>query len=223
MIAWLKNTLQQFGLEYFNKYYSIYRGEVSDNKDPENKGRIKLKIKNIYGNDVLDYWALPKGMIIGKGLGVIAIPAIGDLVWVTFESGDPRFPVWEHGWFKENLKELEDSGQENLLIIKSRNGSTITLEDKKEYLELKHENNKILINKDGVFINTEDEQEKAVLGNTLEKLLHEFLTDIGTISGIPTPTGGITSPISSAPNFISISAKWKQKWSEIKSKKINLK
>lgn len=42
-----------------NHFCGIYRGVCSDNKDPENLYRIRVKIPQVYGNITLPYWAWP--------------------------------------------------------------------------------------------------------------------------------------------------------------------
>ena len=67
-----RQILQRFGLEYFNKYYGVYRAIVADNNDPDKLGRLKLKIPQIYGDQEHDYWAWCKGMFAGKNIGFLA-------------------------------------------------------------------------------------------------------------------------------------------------------
>ena len=42
-----------------NRYYGKYRGFVDDNKDPENRGRLRVRIPSVLGQDVVSGWALP--------------------------------------------------------------------------------------------------------------------------------------------------------------------
>lgn len=96
------------GLEHFKLYYSIYPGSVADNQDPECKGRLRVSVPAVYGNDVPEYWAFPCGAAAsGVNSGVFDIPAIGDPVWVQFQMGRPRFPVWSPGWWGEKSGENE--------------------------------------------------------------------------------------------------------------------
>lgn len=72
-----------FGLEAQGLYYGIYGGFVSDNEDPEFLGRLKVKVPQIYGEEVPDYWAWPKGIYAGNQVGFFAIPNIDDGVEVA--------------------------------------------------------------------------------------------------------------------------------------------
>lgn len=198
-----KQTLAKYGLEYFNKYYSLYEGVVYDNADPENQGRIVLKVPSIYGNTALEKWARPRGMFIGKQKGLFAIPAIGDSVWVSFLNGDPRFPVWEYGWTEDSPNAVTELGQTN--------GVVLVVEDGK----------RIVIKEDGIFISDGTDTEPAVLGNTAVELLKELIDDIGNLSAIQTNTG-ITSTINSSPLWAALVSKWNTKLEELKAKTVNV-
>ena len=92
--------LIQRGLESFGLYYSVYRGEVVDNKDPKNLGRLKVSCYSVYGRDIPEYWAWPSGLAaVGVNSGLFDIPDVGDPVYLEFESGRPRYPIWRPGWY----------------------------------------------------------------------------------------------------------------------------
>ena len=76
--------------EYGNrKFPELYRGIVHDNRDPLNKGRLKLRVPQVLFDAVTDWsWG-------SYTAGVETTPlAVGAGVWVKFEGGDPSFPVW---------------------------------------------------------------------------------------------------------------------------------
>ena len=105
MMERLKYILVTYGLEWFGKYYGIYKGFVADNDDPNGLARLKLTVPQVYGKDkVYGEWAYPKGMYAGAGYGSYGVPEKGDAVWVMFENGDIKHPVWEHGWFANGEK-----------------------------------------------------------------------------------------------------------------------
>lgn len=93
--------IRTHGLEYFGRYYGKYRGLIVDNKDPELLGRVKLRVPQVAGDNIMQYWAHPSGQPAGDDFGDFMIPPEGSPVWVTFENGDPSFPVYEGGhWGK---------------------------------------------------------------------------------------------------------------------------
>jgi len=91
---------QAFGLEWFRRYYSIYRAEVADNNDPQGRGRIQV-IVPFLSSAPLDHWAVPVSPYAGKGYGTFFPPEKGDFVWVCFENGNPAYPVYIGGWWAE--------------------------------------------------------------------------------------------------------------------------
>jgi hypothetical protein len=71
-------------------YGGTYRGAVVDGADPWQQYRLGVVVPEVYGDDV-SVWAVP---LLPAGSGG-AIPAVGDLVWVSFEHGDTDFPIWQ--------------------------------------------------------------------------------------------------------------------------------
>jgi uncharacterized protein involved in type VI secretion and phage assembly len=81
-------------LEYVrSRRFGKYRGTVTDNHDPLNKGRVKVSVPSIMPPS-LAMWAMPCVPYAGKKVGLSAIPAVGAGVWVEFEEGDISFPIW---------------------------------------------------------------------------------------------------------------------------------
>ena len=71
------------------RFFGVYRAVVFDNKDPQNLGRLRLKIPQVL-SDAVSGWCWPT-----NPAGVIAsTPEIGQGTWVLFEGGDPSFPMW---------------------------------------------------------------------------------------------------------------------------------
>lgn len=66
----------------------IYRALVRDSRDPAKKGRIKVSIPQVLGDEVTD-WIWP---VINSGF--LVIPKSGEQVWVAFEGGDRERPTW---------------------------------------------------------------------------------------------------------------------------------
>jgi len=71
------------------RYYGVYRGTVVSIKDPLVKRRIKVVVPAIMGETPTE-WAWPM-----EGASLKSdVPAVGQGVWVMFESGDPSYPLW---------------------------------------------------------------------------------------------------------------------------------
>jgi hypothetical protein len=69
------------------RFRGIYRGLVVDNSDPESLMRLRVKAPDVLGDNKA--WALPCIPV-----GAVVVPGIGAGLWIMFEGGDPRFPVW---------------------------------------------------------------------------------------------------------------------------------
>lgn len=102
MIAGLKGGQ---GLEQHGAFYGHYRGFVVNNKDPQKLGRVQLRVPQIASDNKIETWAWPFGGTAGDDFGDFFIPPNGSPVWVCFENGDPRFPIYTGGhWSKDNAK-----------------------------------------------------------------------------------------------------------------------
>lgn len=64
----------------------FYRAIVVDNQDPDGAGRVRLRIPQLLGTNNTG-WAYP---MTYAGIS----PEVNDLVWVSFEGGDPAFPIY---------------------------------------------------------------------------------------------------------------------------------
>ena len=125
-------------------------GIVTNNKDPEDMGRVKVKFPWLSDSDE-STWARVAALMAGKERGFYFLPEVDDEVLVVFEHGDMRFPyvlgaLWNG---KDKPPAKNDDGKNNVRLIKSRSGHTIRLTDEagKEKIEIidKSGNNKLVI------------------------------------------------------------------------------
>lgn len=127
MLETLKRLIKSAGIEYFGRYYGVYKAKVYSAQDPDNLGRLQLIIPSVYGEAPYKYWALPVGQYAGNGYGSYVMPEANNTVWVLFEGGNPRSPVWLHGWY--GTDETPTEAKEGSYIFKSPKGSTIVIDD----------------------------------------------------------------------------------------------
>ena len=212
----IAQTIVEKGIEGIGRFYSIYKAYVVDNDDPQCQNRLKVSCF-IHGG--LNLWALPKGQhgSLDNGFKYFA-PKIGDVVWISFEQGDPSKPVWEYyGWASGEMPMDLDSP--NRAGIVTPNGTTIILDDDTGNLDIYVQGKVNIYSKDdinigsartvnlnggnnGGVINIVELTEKLnKLVSELEKLKLSFNTHIHTgvttgpsVSGIPTVQH--TSPFS---------------------------
>ncbi|SEO73554.1 phage baseplate assembly protein V [Nitrosovibrio sp. Nv6] len=74
-------------------FHGKFRGVVSDNSDPNNMGRIRARVPDVFGENESG-WALPAVPYAGNGVGLFLIPPTNASVWIEFEQGDPEYPIW---------------------------------------------------------------------------------------------------------------------------------
>lgn len=131
----LIDEIRNFGFEkVFKRYYGIYRGEVTNNQDEQKRGRVDVKVTGLFGDKVLPTRALPKDMrSSASGKGEFYPPDEGDFVWIEFEGGDQRFPVYSGGWHaKEELPEdfiHDDTNRPVTRGFVSKGGYSWTIKD----------------------------------------------------------------------------------------------
>jgi len=114
-------------------------GIVTNNQDPDNLGRIKVKFPWLSNQDESP-WARIASPMAGKNRGLYFLPEVEDEVLVAFEQGDLRFPyILGALWNGQDTPPLNNSGGKNhVRIIQSRSGHTVRLndEDGQETIEI---------------------------------------------------------------------------------------
>jgi len=124
-----------------HRYFGKYRGTVTDNSDPTNRGRIKVKVPAVLRD--VESWAMPCVPYAGEGVGHWYIPEIGSMVWVEFEGGDPSYPIWAGCCWADDERPANEQGSRavpSIKVIRTKSGLMITLDDKGKKLTLSDEN-----------------------------------------------------------------------------------
>ena len=113
----IKN-LMQYGMESMQRFYSLYVAIVADNNDPDQLGRIKIVIPELTKDQILNKWITPQAAFGGNNNGFVAVPSVGENVWVTFRCGDPRFPIYIGSfWAQDQFPEEALEDYPNTLLI----------------------------------------------------------------------------------------------------------
>lgn len=105
-------------------------GIVDDLGDPENLGRIKVKLQHL-AEESSD-WAWLVSPMAGQKRGLFLRPEVGDQVLVAFLHGDPHFPyILGSLWSKQDPPPPDDGDakKNNWRFIKSRCGHIVKLDD----------------------------------------------------------------------------------------------
>lgn len=85
----------------------LYRGIVSNIKDPLEMGRIKVMLPEVLGTDCETEWCLPCVPFSRDNNGSFCIPQLKETVWIAFEDGDIDYPVYLGNWWSPNSTPLE--------------------------------------------------------------------------------------------------------------------
>jgi len=128
---------------------------VTQNKDPDGYGRVKLRY-TWFDQPRESVWARVAFPMAGDDRGFAMIPEVGDEVAVCFERGDLRFPIVIGALFggKAKIPFNNSDGKNDLRVIKSRAGHHLTFNDSSQKsLELSlKDGKKVLIDDNGVAV-----------------------------------------------------------------------
>lgn len=120
-------------------FYGVTVGVVTNNKDEEGLGRIKVKYPLLSDEDE-SYWARVLTPMAGKEYGIYFLPEVGDEVLIAFGNGNVASPyilgaLWNG---KDKPPEANSDGKNDKRMIKSRSGHTVLLDDAegKEKIEI---------------------------------------------------------------------------------------
>jgi uncharacterized protein involved in type VI secretion and phage assembly len=116
------------------RWYGVFPALVSDIKDPDNQGRVKVTLpwSPDPSGGQYDAWARLATLMGGNNRGSWFIPDVGDEVLIAFEGGDTRRPYVVGGLWNgsDTPPESMDSGGQNYRkVLCSRNGVKMTLDD----------------------------------------------------------------------------------------------
>ena len=116
------------------RWYGVYPALVTDIKDPEGQGRVRVTLP--WAPDTAgsryEAWARLATLMGGKNRGSWFIPDVDDEVLIVFEGGDPRRPyvigsLWNG---KDSPPESMDGAGKNFKkVLRSRNGVKLTMDD----------------------------------------------------------------------------------------------
>jgi uncharacterized protein involved in type VI secretion and phage assembly len=115
-------------------FHGVYPGVVTDIKDPDNQGRVKVKLPWLpdTAGAVCELWARLATLMGGNNRGSWFVPDVDDEVLLAFEAGDLRRPyVIGALWNGQDAppESMDGGGQNNKKVLRSRNGVKITLDD----------------------------------------------------------------------------------------------
>lgn len=125
-------------------FYGVYPALVTDVRDPDNQGRVKVRLpwSPDPGGSSYEAWARLATMMGGNNRGTWFIPDKDDEVLVAFEGGNPRRPYVVGGlWNGQDAppEQMDGAGNNYVKTILSRQGVRITLDDTDGAVKLRME------------------------------------------------------------------------------------
>jgi len=116
------------------RWYGVCTALVTDIKDPDRQGRVKIALpwSPDAGGQRYEAWARLATLFGGNNRGSWFVPDVDDEVLVCFEQGDPRRPCVLGGlWNGKDAPpaSMDGAGRNDLKVLRSRNGVKITLDD----------------------------------------------------------------------------------------------
>jgi uncharacterized protein involved in type VI secretion and phage assembly len=114
------------------QFYGVAMAKVTNNVDEESQGRVKVSCPWLSDTDESD-WIRCTTPMAGKQIGMYFLPEVGDEVLVAFEHGDLSNPVVIGSLWNPRVPPpaTNSDGQDNIRLIKTKSGHTITLDDTK--------------------------------------------------------------------------------------------
>jgi len=116
------------------RWYGVFVALVTDIKDPDNQGRVKVTLpwSPDAGGSRYEAWARLATLFAGNNRGSWFIPDVNDEVLVAFDNGDARRPFVLGGLWNGQDKapaSMDGAGNNYKKVLRSRNGVQITLDD----------------------------------------------------------------------------------------------
>ena len=106
------------------QYYGKYRALVANVDDPEKRGRVRVLCPKLFG-DSLSRWCEPCVPFAFDHNGDYCPPKIGEFVWIEFEGGDIKFPIYTGSLWSSNSLPTNDTDTR----VISWDGTKITFKD----------------------------------------------------------------------------------------------
>lgn len=138
------------------KLPGLYSGQVEAVEDDDFRGRIMVSIPSIYGSSSQENLMQARPCF---PYGHFFVPEVGDQVWLAFENGDPKAPVWLGIWYPEGkTPEVAQASPPNKRVMHSSSDITMIFDDENEKLIIKAKGNQIEINQEGIIIDSSQKE-----------------------------------------------------------------
>lgn len=169
-----------------------YFGEVVDINDPLRKGRIRVRVYDIFSDNIPDSdipWAIPDYSYAGSIKGSFIVPPVGTRVRIEFDKGDIYCPVYiAKGYYQSDLPDEISTNYPNNMILYST--------DQGEYFSVNRTTLETKLKLAGTIAIGNSTNELLDLVSTLIELIYTSIvpTAIGP-QQLSNAVGGVASPI----------------------------
>jgi uncharacterized protein involved in type VI secretion and phage assembly len=205
-----------------NRLYGAYPAQVIDIKDPDQQGRVRVKLpwSPDSGDGSYQVWARLAVLMAGNNRGTWFIPDPNDEVLLMFEGGDPRRPyvvgmLWNGkdsppesmdgsgNNFKKTIRSrngvvitIDDTDGSESITLKTPAGQTVTLSDGSRSIELQDSNgNDVKLNASGVTVNTSATVSIVASDVEVQAPSVTVTTPLATFSGVVMANSFVTSSV----------------------------
>lgn len=210
----LLQNLVDYGLDSIGRHYSVYRAVVVEFEDPMKMDRLLVYVPDLQIQD----WALPRGTHGSHVCGVRPhpLPKVNDIVYVTFEDGNPALPLWEwHSWAElQRPEEFDDPDMCGLItpkgtkvLVNDRTGEVTIVAKQRIAISAEGEDG-IVLSAEKIYLNSKDQiivnqGEHGVVDIVeLTQKLNQLVNEVNTLRNIfnththqgVTPGQGTTAP-----------------------------
>ena len=150
----MEETLIRLAKQVDEKRFGKFRATVVDNRDPQQRGRLKLRIPSVLAEQTSD-WALPCLPYGGYDQqGLFFVPDVDAQVWAEFEEGDISRPIWVGTFWQQQSDTPQDAARDEptTRMIRTSAGHILQFDDEKgeEQFRLYHPAEaEMIVDKDG--------------------------------------------------------------------------
>lgn len=176
-----------------HRFPGRYPGTVVDDKDPDQEGKLRIRVDQVYGKAADDEkiaddalpWARPSVPCSGAQSGEFHIPPIGACVWVAFWGGSFEHPIWVGGWWSaDDMPAAATSSYENgpkTRLVRTVNGHAFEMRWKEgeSRIELKTEDGlELLLDVTGKKVSLISAKAKVELDDNASKVTVQSQGDV---------------------------------------------
>jgi len=131
----------------------IHTGVVTNNNDPEQRGRIKVKSDTLLDSEVeFPIWAEPSNWTSTGGFGVLAIPDVGTTVDVELDDEDDEaIPRYKGGVYNDESGVPDElkAGYPKKRGIKTPSGHLVILDDGEKKITIQDASKNVITMENG--------------------------------------------------------------------------